>query len=105
MKIRFYVDPETGAPHVDNHDVDEDEVADVLSRPGEDRVGREGSRVAIGRTRGGRYLRVIYVPDPSRRAYSWSLRTNWQARRCWPIVAAGNERESDEADQVSSRLG
>jgi hypothetical protein len=28
-----------------------------------DRAGREGSRVAIGRTRGGRYLRGIYVPD------------------------------------------
>jgi hypothetical protein len=27
-------------------------------------MGRAGSRVAIGRTRGGRYLRVIYVPDP-----------------------------------------
>lgn len=47
-----------------NHNVDEDEVADVLSSPGEDRVGREGSRVAIGRTRSGRHLRVIYVPDP-----------------------------------------
>lgn len=64
MKIRFYVDPETGAPYVHNHDVNEDEVADVLSNPGEDRVGSEGSRVAIGRTRGGRYMRVIYVPDP-----------------------------------------
>ena len=64
MKIRFYVDPDTGAPHIHNHDVDEDEVADVLATPGEDRVGREGSRIAIGRTRGGRYLRVIYVPDP-----------------------------------------
>ena len=64
MKIRFYVDPETGAPHVHNHEVDEDEVADVLSTPGEDRVGRDGSRVAIGRTRNGRHLKVIYVPDP-----------------------------------------
>jgi hypothetical protein len=64
MKIRFYVDPETATPHVHKHDVDEDEVADVLSSPGEDRAGREGSRVAIGRTRGGRHLRVIYVPDP-----------------------------------------
>jgi hypothetical protein len=26
---------------------------------------REGSRIAIGRTSGGRYLRVIYVPDLS----------------------------------------
>lgn len=31
---------------------------------GEDRPGRKGSRVAIGQTRSGRYLRVIYVPDP-----------------------------------------
>ena len=32
-------------------------------KPQEDRTGREGARVAIGRTRGGRYLRVVYVPD------------------------------------------
>ncbi|MDX2170205.1 MAG: hypothetical protein SF182_24250 [Deltaproteobacteria bacterium] len=64
MKVRFYVDPETGAPHVHNHEVDEDEVADVLSTPGEDRIGRDGSRVAIGRTRSGRHLKVIYIPDP-----------------------------------------
>jgi len=65
MKIRFYVDPETDAPHIHNHDIDEQEVADVLANPGEDRVGREGSRIAIGRTGDGRYLRVIYVPDPA----------------------------------------
>ncbi len=64
MRIRFYIDPEREVPHIQNHDVDEDEVADVLANPGEDRAGREGSRVAIGRTRGGRHLRVIYVPDP-----------------------------------------
>ena len=40
------------------------QVIDVLSSSGEDRPGREGSRVAIGKTRAGRYLRVIYVPDP-----------------------------------------
>jgi hypothetical protein len=32
--------------------------------PGEDRPGREDSRVVIGQTRAGRYLRVIYVSDP-----------------------------------------
>ncbi len=64
MIIRFYRDPETGEPHIYDHDVDEDEVADVLESPGEDRPGREGSRIAIGQTRAGRYLRVIYVPDP-----------------------------------------
>ena len=46
------------------HNVTEHEVEEVLARPGEDRPGREGSRVAIGQTSGGRYLRVIYVPDP-----------------------------------------
>ena len=30
----------------------------------EDRAGRDGSRIAIGQTEAGRYLRVIYVPDP-----------------------------------------
>lgn len=63
MDIRFYIDPETDQPHIENHDVCEDEVEDVLLKPGEDRPGREGSRVALGQTRAGRYLRVIYVPD------------------------------------------
>jgi hypothetical protein len=64
MKIRFYHDWETDEPHTYAHDVDEQEVADVLEGPGEDRPGREGSRVALGKTGAGRYLRVIYVPDP-----------------------------------------
>lgn len=64
MKIRYYIDPETELPHIYHHEVSETEVEEVLRRAGEDRPGREGSRVAIGRTSGGRYLRVIYVPDP-----------------------------------------
>jgi hypothetical protein len=28
----------------------------------EDRAGRDGSRIALGQTESGRYLRVIYVP-------------------------------------------
>ena len=64
MNVRFYVDPETEAPHIYRHSIDEEEVIEVLSSPGEDRPGREGSRVVIGKTREGRYLRVIYVPDP-----------------------------------------
>ena len=64
MRIRCYIDPETEQPHIYNHDVDETEVEDVLRRVGEDRPGREGSRIAIGQTRAGRYIRVIYVPDP-----------------------------------------
>ena len=64
MRNRFHIDPETGDPHIYRHGITESEVADVLRRPGEDRPGREGARVAIGRTRAGRYLRIIYVPDP-----------------------------------------
>lgn len=64
MNVRFYIDPETGVPHIYNHQVYEDEVEAVLSNPGEDRTGREGARVAIGQSFGGRFLRVIYVPDP-----------------------------------------
>ena len=64
MNARFYVDPETGEPHIYRHGVAEHEVTDILAVPGEDRPGHEGSRIAVGMTRGGRYLRVIYVPDP-----------------------------------------
>ena len=64
MNIRFFIDPATDDYYIYHHDVDEEEVEDVLIGPGEDRPGRDGSRVAIGQTRDGRYLKVIYVPDP-----------------------------------------
>jgi hypothetical protein len=64
MEIRYYVDAKTDLPHIYEHNVREDEVEDILLRPGEDRPGKEGSRIAIGQTRAGRYLRVVYVPDP-----------------------------------------
>lgn len=63
MKLRFYIDPDTNSPHIYRHGVTEREVEDILAHPGEDRLGHEGSRVAIGQTRNGRCLRVIYVPD------------------------------------------
>jgi hypothetical protein len=40
------------------------EVDDVLARPIEDRRGYDDSRVAIGRTQSGRFLKVVFVPDP-----------------------------------------
>lgn len=64
MHIRYYLDEETGQPHLYRHGLSEEEVEDVLARPGEDRPGREGARIAMGQTRSGRYLRVVYVPDP-----------------------------------------
>jgi hypothetical protein len=65
LRIRFYVDPSTGAPHILNHQVSEDEVADVLDGPGEDRARGEG-------------FRILYLPDPetdsgfAQTAYDWT---------------------------------
>ncbi len=36
----------------------------IVISTSEDRPGREGARLAIGRTAAGRYLRVVYVADP-----------------------------------------
>jgi hypothetical protein len=55
---------ELGSRTFYNHDVKENEVEDILAMPIEDRVGTEGSRIAVGQTEAGRYLRVIHVPDP-----------------------------------------
>jgi hypothetical protein len=62
VRLRYYIDPATGEPHIYRHNVQEGEVEDVLAKPIEDRAGSEGSRVAIGQTEAGRYLRVIYFP-------------------------------------------
>jgi len=64
MELRFYTDPDTGEPHIYNHGITEDEVRQVLTRSGEDRPSEDDSRTAMGQTPQGRYLRVIYVPDP-----------------------------------------
>ena len=65
MTVRFHIDPATGQPHIYGHSVVEEEVEDVLARPMEDRAGRDEPRIAVGQTDAGRYLRVIYVPDPT----------------------------------------
>jgi hypothetical protein len=64
MRVRFYIDSRTGQPHIYGHSVTESELEEVLSDPGEDRLGTEGARIALGRAEAGRYLRVVYVPDP-----------------------------------------
>lgn len=62
--FRYYIDAETGLPHIYNHSVSEDEVEEALLRSSEDRQGYDGARIAIGQTEAGRYLKIIYVPDP-----------------------------------------
>jgi hypothetical protein len=64
VRLRYYIDPATGQPHIHRHNVQENEIEEVLARPIEDRPGREQSRVAVGQTEVGRYLRVIYALDP-----------------------------------------
>lgn len=60
--VRFYYD---GADqlHCSKHSVTEAECLEVFDDTLEDRAGKKGSRVAIGKTNGGRYLRVIYVAE------------------------------------------
>ena len=65
MQVRYYIDRRSDQPHIYGHNVTETEVEAVLARPLEDRLGQDGARVALGQTASGRYLRVIYVPDPA----------------------------------------
>ncbi len=63
MELRFWNDPETGLPHLYAHGVTEEEVRQVLSRPGLDYPEDRGARVHMGPTAAGRPLKVVYVPD------------------------------------------
>jgi len=64
MQIRYHLDTATGLPHIYEHEVSEQEIEDILGQPLQDIRGRDDSRISIGQTRDGRYLKVIYVPDP-----------------------------------------
>lgn len=63
MELRFWNDPETGLPHLYAHGVTEEEVRQVLSRPGLDYPEERNARVHLGQTAAGRQLKVVYVPD------------------------------------------
>jgi hypothetical protein len=63
MQLRFYVDPDTGQPHIYTHGVTEQEVQEILRGDGEDLPARGNSRRKIGKTSAGRFLQVFYVPD------------------------------------------
>ncbi len=68
VDLRFFPDPATGEPHIYEHGVSEEEVEEVLAKPGEERPGRKTSRIVIGATEAGRILRVVYAPDPDPRS-------------------------------------
>lgn len=63
MELRFWNDPETGLPHIYAHGVSEDEVQEVLNRPGLNLRGKGNSRSIMGQTAVGRYLKIVFVPD------------------------------------------
>jgi len=65
VNVRLLIDDDTELPHIAGHNVSEQEVQDVLRRPLENLPGRRNSRIVIGRTRAGRLLKVICVPDAS----------------------------------------
>jgi hypothetical protein len=64
VDIRYYRDPDTGLPHIAGHGVTGAEVEQVLRGSGEDLPGTRDSRLKLGQTAAGRYLQVVYVPDP-----------------------------------------
>ena len=68
MGVRYYLDRDTGQPHIYGHGVTESEVEQVLRGPGEDLPAARDSRMKLGQTAAGRYLQVIYVPDEDPRS-------------------------------------
>lgn len=64
MLVRFYIDPETERPHVEEHGVRPSECIEVLEHAGHDYMGDRGARIACGKTKGGRFLKVIYPEVP-----------------------------------------
>ncbi len=65
MRLRFYVDSETGLPHIYEHGVTEDEVRQVLAHPGSNSPAGRNARTILGQTSAGRYLKIVFVPDPT----------------------------------------
>lgn len=62
MNIRFHINEFTGQPHVLDHGVTPVEAVEAMRQRYEDRSGDNDSRSLIGRTSGGRIIRVIYAP-------------------------------------------
>lgn len=78
MELRFWNGPETDLPHIYAHGVTEEEVRQVLNRPGVSFRGRGNSRSVMGQTAAGRYLKVVFVPDAG--GYSGFVVTAYELR-------------------------
>ena len=61
MEFKFYVNPDTGKPHILDHHVEPEEIFDFFSQPLIlERHRADGSFEAFGRTPSGRFLTVAY---------------------------------------------
>jgi hypothetical protein len=60
LKVRFHTNPD-GEPHIHDHGVSENEVSEAMMRPLEQMSGRDQSTILIGRTIGGRVLKIIFT--------------------------------------------
>ena len=65
MQIRYYIDEESELPHIYSHGITEDDVAEALTNAAEEISGHSGARIAIGTTKGGKHVKVVYVPEES----------------------------------------
>ncbi len=63
MELRYFIDPETGEPHIYQHGITEREVEQVYFGPGEDLPAANNARMKLGQTFAGRFLKIIYSPD------------------------------------------
>jgi hypothetical protein len=61
VRLEFYIDPETGEPHISLHNVKEEEVAEVLVGDGLRWRASDGKTVVIGKTGDGRFLQTVIV--------------------------------------------
>jgi hypothetical protein len=102
VQIRYYIDPATDLPDIYNHDVSEHEVEDILARSLQDIRGREDSRIALGQTGGGRYVKVIYVPDPIPESVFVKRRMSWVRKQNGRSAAA--EGENDDRQAIPTRM-
>jgi hypothetical protein len=104
MILRIFCDPATGLPHFFDHGVTEDEVREVMMGSGEEYTGDEDSRIKLGQTRAGRYLKVIFVPDeiPDSVFVITAYDIKGKAKR---RIENGNGGNGDDRKSISSRVG
>ena len=63
MFYRYLNDPETQLPHIYDHGVSEQEAEEVIAGAPIAEPSTNDSLIAVGRTRAGRLLKVVYKVD------------------------------------------